>query len=102
MDYDKVNNEIDVKIEGIEKKVINIFYQNLNFIRNLRKYITNEKEQFEKIVLVKAMKLTVLMILVEGVFMFFGKESILGIYPKVITLCVIFMYHLKVNQRGGK
>lgn len=102
MDYDKANSELDITLNKLENKTVTIFNSNLNFIRNLRRYITNEKEHFETIVLVKAMKLTIILILVEGLLMFFGKNSILGLYPKLITLLLLYVYYAKVNQRGGR
>lgn len=102
MDYDKINNDIDSTISKIENKAIVVFNRNLNFIRNLRRYITNEKEQFENTVILKSIKITLLLILIEGVLMFFGKESILGIYPKIITLILLCFYYNKVKQRGGQ
>lgn len=99
LDYEKANQKIDKVVEVTERKVTEVFKSNMNFIRNLRKYITNEYEQFETIVVKNAISFGFVFIALELLLGALGYNSILGMLPKLISVILLIIYLNTINTR---
>lgn len=102
MDYDKANRQVGDFLDKVEGKTVDTFKSQSNFVRNLRKFITNEQKHFEEIILTKALHLTAIFIGIDCVLKLLGKDTILGTLPKVVTFIILYLYKSFVMKEENK
>lgn len=102
MDYNKTNEKLDKSLTKIEEKIISTFDGNLNFIKNLRKYVTNEYKLFEDVIIKKSIQLGVILLVADVLLSLAGYKSILGMIPKLLAvlLLVTYTYRGKLRRKN--
>lgn len=72
---------------------------NFNYIKNLRKNISNESNLFGELLLNKAIQIGLIILLIDIVLFFVNRGSILGIGPKVVALIILQIVKFKFKGR---